>query len=57
MKKYIILIISSIYILLILPGCEAIGSIFKAGVWSGIIIVAVIIFLIIVVIAKANKRD
>ncbi|HMC84507.1 MAG TPA: hypothetical protein VKI61_03245 [Chitinophagaceae bacterium] len=38
-------------------GCQAIGDIFKAGVWSGVILVVGIIALIIFIIAKvAGKK-
>jgi hypothetical protein len=40
-----------------LPGCRLIGDIFKAGVWTGILLVAVIIGLIIFVIAKLGKKQ
>jgi hypothetical protein len=39
-----------------LSGCEVIGGIFKAGVWSGIIVVVLIIALIIFVIGKMGKK-
>jgi hypothetical protein len=35
--------------------CEAIGQIFKAGVWVGVIIVIVIIALIIWIINRVRK--
>lgn len=38
--------------LLSLSGCQLIGDIFKAGVWSGILLVVVVLGLIIFVIAK-----
>lgn len=39
--------------------CEVIGGIFKAGVWSGILIIVVIIVLIIWLISKfmGGNRD
>lgn len=43
-------------IIILLPGCQAIGDIFKAGVWSGIIIVVVIIGLILYFISRAGKK-
>ncbi len=51
MKKY------SIYLLLVtlalnLQSCELIGDIFKAGVWTGIIFVVVIIALVIWLVSK-----
>ena len=41
--------------LIICSGCEAIGDIFKAGVWVGIIIVVVVVGIIALVIGKAKK--
>ncbi|WP_197082379.1 hypothetical protein [Pedobacter sp. BMA] len=35
-----------------LSSCELIGGIFKAGVWSGIIIVVVVVALLIWILAK-----
>lgn len=37
---------------LVLTGCEVIGGIFKAGVWSGVIVVAIVIALLIWIISK-----
>jgi hypothetical protein len=39
----------------IVPGCQAIADIFKAGVWVGIIIVVVIVVLI-AAIGRAFKK-
>ncbi|WP_437919175.1 hypothetical protein [Sphingobacterium sp. LRF_L2] len=35
-----------------LTSCEVIGGIFKAGVWSGILLVVVVIALIVWIVAK-----
>lgn len=35
-----------------LSSCELIGGIFKAGVWSGVIIVVVVVALLIWILAK-----
>jgi hypothetical protein len=43
-------------VLLSLSSCEVIGGIFKAGVWSGILLVVGIIVLIVVLISKAGKK-
>lgn len=56
MKKTLLLTSVISAIILTLPGCEAIGTIFKAGMWSGIIIVVFIIFLIILLITKVTKK-
>lgn len=42
-------------IAIVLPGCQAIADIFKAGVWVGIIIVVVILF-VILAIGRAFKK-
>lgn len=40
-----------------LSGCEVIGGIFKAGVWTGVIIVVAIIALVIFIISRmAGKK-
>ena len=38
-----------------LSSCEAIGDIFKAGVWFGVIGVAVVVFLILWLIGRGKK--
>ncbi len=38
-----------------LTSCEAIGSIFKAGVWSGLILVAVVVVIVIWIISRFRK--
>ena len=35
-----------------LSGCDLIGGIFKAGVWSGIIVVVIVLALIIWLVSK-----
>jgi hypothetical protein len=36
--------------------CEAIGAIFKAGVWSGILIVVLVIVLIAFIVRGISKK-
>ncbi|SHM64686.1 hypothetical protein SAMN05444266_109324 [Chitinophaga jiangningensis] len=43
--------------LLFLSSCELIGGIFKAGVWTGIIAVAVVLGLIVWLISRGMNRD
>ena len=43
-------------IVLFMSSCEVIGGIFKAGVWTGILAVAVVIALIIFLISRGSKR-
>ena len=38
-----------------LSSCEAIGGIFKAGMWTGLIIVAIIIAIILYFVSRSRK--
>ena len=56
MKKSFFLTNFSIALIAVfLPGCAAVGDIFKAGFWSGIIIVGLIIALILFLIGRSKK--
>ncbi len=37
-------------------GCQAIGSIFKAGVWAGVIGIVVVVAIILWMVGKVNKK-
>ena len=50
MKKLQIFAVMAL--LLSLSSCQVIGDIFKAGVWSGIILVVAVVGIVIFVIAK-----
>ena len=50
MKKYSFLPL--IALLVSLSSCQIIGDIFKAGVWSGVILVVVVVGLVIFLLAK-----
>ena len=39
-----------------LSGCEAIETIFKAGVWSGVLMVAIVIALIIFIFTRIGSK-
>lgn len=39
-----------------LSSCEAIGSIFKAGVWSGVTLIVIAIAIIILIVTRLTKR-
>lgn len=49
---------SGIFVLLFffLSSCELVGGIFKAGMWTGILVVAAIIGLIIFLIGRMGKK-
>ena len=54
MKKYSLLSLL-IVVAATFSSCQAIGDIFKAGMWSGIIIVVVIVALIIWLFSRSRK--
>ena len=41
--------------ILLFSSCSAVEGIFKAGVWTGVIIIAVIVGLIVFIISRARK--
>jgi len=43
-------------ITMLLTSCEVIGGIFKAGVWTGILAVGIVVFLIIFLIARGSGK-
>ena len=49
--------LAAIMIILIteLSSCAAIGGIFKAGIWTGVIGIALVVFLIIFLISRSSK--
>jgi len=46
----------AVLLIFLLPGCDAIGSIFKAGVWAGIIIVVVVVAIIIFFATRGQNK-
>lgn len=53
-NKYISAILILLTSVLLFPGCEIIGGIFKAGLWVGIIIVVLIVALIMWIMRKTR---
>jgi hypothetical protein len=45
----------ALFVLSVLPGCSAIEGIFKAGIWTGILIVGIIFLLVIYLLSRAKK--
>lgn len=45
-----------LFITMLLTSCEVIGGIFKAGVWTGILAVGIVVFLIIFLIARGSGK-
>ncbi|MBL3657368.1 hypothetical protein [Fulvivirga sediminis] len=44
-----------LFLAFLLPGCEVIGGIFKAGFWTGIIVVFLIVAIIIWLVVKFRR--
>ncbi|UYQ94832.1 phosphatidate cytidylyltransferase [Chitinophaga horti] len=43
------------FLTLFLSSCELVEGVFKAGIWTGLLIVAVVLFLIIFLIRRMGK--
>jgi hypothetical protein len=57
MKRNSLLVYSLVVAFIVsLSSCEIVGGIFKAGVWTGIILVAVVVGIIIWAVSKASGR-
>lgn len=56
MKKYTYILSLLLLFSVTLSSCEVIGGIFKAGVWTGIIAVVLIVALIIWLITRMGKK-
>jgi hypothetical protein len=46
---------ATVFAAILASGCEAIGTIFKAGVWTGVIAVVVVVGLIAFVVMRAGR--
>ena len=46
----------SVFALLFVSGCEAIGTIFKAGMWWAFILVALVVFVVLWLFSKGRKK-
>ena len=58
MKKSISPLLSFLLIMsVMLSGCEVIGGIFKAGMWTATIIIVLIIAIVIWIISKMSGRN
>ena len=56
-NKSLTLLASLLLILTLFSGCEVIGSIFKAGVYTGVIVVVVIVAIVIWIVSKLFSRN
>ncbi|MCW3082074.1 MAG: phosphatidate cytidylyltransferase [Segetibacter sp.] len=55
MRKNLLLAMMFTLTVSILSSCEAIGGIFKAGMWVGVIVVVIIVALVLWLIGKVRK--
>ncbi len=55
MKSNTLFISLLMFITALFTSCEAVGDVFKAGIWMGIIIVVLVVGLIFWLINKAKK--
>jgi len=56
MKKHLLTSFILLSCLFTLGSCEAIAGIFKAGLWSGIILVVIVVAVIIFIASKFTNR-
>ena len=55
MQKNAVIYSSLIMLALTLSSCEVVGGIFKAGIWTGIIVVVLVVALIIWLINRGRR--
>ena len=55
MKKISTVWLSALALLFTLSSCAAIGGIFKAGIWTGIIIVVLVVVLILWLVSRGKS--
>ncbi|WP_170234189.1 hypothetical protein [Segetibacter aerophilus] len=55
MRKSLLLFTVLAFAVSLLSSCEAIGGIFKAGMWVGVIVVVLIVALVLWLIGKVRK--
>ncbi len=55
MRKFSLL--SALCVITLLSGCQVIGDIFKAGAYTGIFIVVVLVALVIWILSKFRNRS
>lgn len=55
MRKYILFNLF-LALAMVMSGCEVVGDIFGAGVYTGVFLVVLVIVIIVVVVARIFKR-
>lgn len=54
-KNQPLLLIALFSLVATLSSCEAIGTIFKAGMWTSVIIIIIVVAIILWIVGKAKK--
>lgn len=55
MKNSLLMLTVLVSALLTLSGCEAIGGVFRAGMWAGVIVVIIVVALVLWLLSKMRK--
>lgn len=55
MRNNQILSVLSLFAIFLLTSCEAIGGVFKAGMWAGIIVVIIVVVLVLWLMRKMRR--
>jgi len=57
MKKFNLSLLSLMFFILVTASsCEVVGGIFKAGMWTAVIIIVLIVVLVLWLIGKTRRR-
>jgi hypothetical protein len=57
MKKNNLLVITMLFSFVVtLSSCEVVGGIFKAGIWTGIILVALVVGVILYLVSRIGRK-
>jgi len=54
MKKYVSLLL--LFFVTLFSSCEVVGGIFKAGMWTTVIIIVAVIALIMFIVGKTRRK-
>lgn len=54
MKQYISLLL--LFLVTMFSSCEVVGGIFKAGMWTTVIIIVAVVALVLFIVGKARRK-
>ena len=55
MKKYLPEVLAFLF-LLMLPSCAAVAGIFKAGMFTGVLVIVIVVVLLLFIISRVSKK-